>query len=203
MKALIFPVSLAALALTSTAFAQLAPLTGPTPLSITLDEFGHGFYTPATGGAGTPLPPGGVDIGPGAIPGALVYTNTISPLGAVIPGDVLIMEPGTPNGPSDLIRFNQNNTIVFYSDVSPTDPAEAPADVGIPTVFLTPTITGPEFGPESGPNGADYTPTAGMPGFDPSGAVMTYHFISDLPEPGTLGLLAISGSVLLFRRRRT
>jgi hypothetical protein len=169
----------------STSFAQLT--------TFTIDEFGG----PLTGLPSTigPDPSGGV-LGP-----VLIYTLPF----AVTPGDVILSEPGqTPPLTSDVIRFwnpagiNQSE-IIFYSDFSATDPADAPADVGLPAQLFNP-ITITEVGPE-GNNGAVYLATPGLPGS--TSAPIQYNIISDtpVPEPGT-GALLLSGVGVLFGIRR-
>jgi hypothetical protein len=130
----------------------------------------------------------------------LIYTL---PFG-VVPGDVILSEPGqVPPLTSDIVRFwnpagNPNQSeIIFYSDFSTTDPADAPADVGLPTQLFNP-ITITEAGPE-GNNGAIYNALPGMPGS--TSAPVQYNIISDVPEPGT-GALLLSGVGLLFGIRR-
>ena len=166
---------------------------------ITVDEFGNGVAQ--IPGVAIPLPrlilP---DPGPGGLSNALTYLLPFPGF----PGDVLLPEP---EGFSDLVRFNGNGTLIFYSDISPQDPPDAPGDTGLPEVLLPLNKTIPEVGPE-GNNGAFYTPGLGTqglpdPGWDPSGP--TYHFISDgvVPEPGSLALLATGGLPLFgFLRRR-
>jgi hypothetical protein len=142
------------------------------------------------------------DPGPGGLPGALTYLG-LPFLGFV--GDVLLLEPSTQQ-PSDLIRFNGNGTIVFYSDNAegggPVGPAlaEPPdlADIGLPVVFYANLVPIAEVGAE-GMNGATYTPLPGQPGYDPS--LPTYTFISDIPEPGTVTLVGLSIAGLLAIRR--
>src|ERR1035437_10608299 len=51
------------------------------------------------------------DPGPGGLPNALTFTT---PAGLVV-GDLLLHEPG--GAESDLIRWNANGTLVFYSDL--------------------------------------------------------------------------------------
>ena len=172
----------------STSFAQF---------TFTIDEFGVGSFggavVPSTIG---PDPSGGV-AGP-----VLIYTLPF----AVVPGDVILSEPGLPPTPdSDVIRFwnptgiNQTE-VIFYSDFSTTDPADAPADVGMPPQLQPLTVTIPEVGPE-GNNGAIYVANPGMPGS--TSAPIQYNIISDtsVPEPGT-GALLLCGVGLLFGIRR-
>jgi hypothetical protein len=169
----------------STSFAQF---------TFTIDEFGGPLTSlPSTIG---PDPSGGV-AGP-----VLIYTLPF----AVVPGDVILSEPGqVPPLTSDVVRFwnptgiNQTE-IIFYSDFSTTDPADAPADVGMPPQLQSLTVTIPEVGPE-GNNGAVYVANPGMPGS--TSAPVQYNIISDtsVPEPGT-GALLLSGVGLLFGIRR-
>jgi hypothetical protein len=168
----------------STSFAQFA---------LTIDEFGGSLNgIPFTIG---PDPSGGV-AGP-----VLIYTLPF----AVTPGDVILTELGQPNGPnSDIVRFwnptgiNQSE-IIFYSDFSAADPADAPADVRLPTQLQPIVVTIPEVGPE-GNNGAVYLAAPGMPG-STSFLPIQYNIISDVPEPGT-GALLLSGVGLLFGIKR-
>jgi hypothetical protein len=121
-------------------------------------------------------------------------------------GDVALsgIEPGSPFPiVFDIIRFNSNGTLDFYSDNVPT--FDSLADT--PSAPLRPyanRITISEVGPE-GNNGAFYTPIAGQPGFDPSGP--TYHFVSDgsaVPEPASIAILGagLLGIAFYGRRRR-
>ena len=170
----------------STSFAQSA---------FTIDEFGVGSF----GGANIPFTIGSDPSGGVAGP-VLIYTL---PFG-VTPGDVILSEPGLPPTPdSDVIRFwnptgiNQSE-IIFYSDFSAADPANAPADAGLPTQLFNP-IRIQEVGPENN-NGATYNAISGLPGSTSAGPIQ-YVIISDVPEPGT-GALLLSGVGLLFGIRR-
>jgi hypothetical protein len=73
------------------------------------------------------------------------------------------------------------------------------ADIGLPPFGAALVI--PEIGPEDA-NGADYTPGPTDPGFSPAG--VTYHIISDTPEPGSIALMSVvvlaSGCRVLRRR---
>jgi len=118
-------------------------------------------------------------------------------------GDVLLFEPNTPvpSPPSDLIRFDGNFNMYFFSDNLDGPPFD-PADVGIPAPnAAAPVVSLFESGPE-GNNGAYYNPTGGNPGDNSFGA--DYFFVSDgvAPEPTTLALAGLSG-LLLIRRRRS
>jgi hypothetical protein len=123
----------------------------------------------------------------------LIYTLPF----AGVQGDVLINDPVI--GILDVIRFNGNSTLIFYSDN--LEGFDAPADTPAPPgLFYTNTVTLTEVGPE-GNNSAIYTPTANQPGFGLFlGQPTTYVFISDsqIPEPGTM-LLTAAGLALITR----
>lgn len=159
---------------------------------ITVNEYGTGFFGPPGGPAGLM----GSAIGPD--PFGAVGLFYILPF-AGTPGDIVLTE-GPNTQPSDLLRFDGQGRLFFWSDALPTDPPDAPADVfalpppvGIPLVFV-------EAGLEGGVNGLfGYVPGPGMSGFDPS--LPTYNFISDTPEP-TASLLAGLGAGLIVLCRR-
>jgi len=166
----------------------------------TIDEFG------VQGNNGVNLPSILAPDPSGAIAGnVLIY---LLPFG-VTPGDVLLTEPGQPAPAfSDVLRFwnpagNPNQSeLIFYSDFSSADPADAPADVGLPAQLQVNTININEVGPE-GNNGALYAANPGMPGADFSGVPTQYNIISDaaVPEPGTAALL-VGGLGLLAGIKR-
>jgi hypothetical protein len=173
---------------TASSFAQL----------YTFDEFGNS--------SGLGISPGAMQLDPsGAIglPTPVMVYNLPFP---VIPGDVILQEPNPLglNRTSDLVRFwnptgGGPSQIIFYSDFSTTDPADSPADTGIPSGLMSLIVTIPEVGPE-GNNGALYTPTANQPGFILSTTVppATYNIISDVPEPGITALTFVGAGLLLF-----
>jgi len=137
------------------------------------------------------------DPGPGGLQSVLTY---ILPF-AGFQGDVGLQDG--PGGPIlDVIRFNGDGTLLFYSDNTDgfEDLADTPAPPGS---FYTNLVVIPEVGPE-GSNGAMYTPLPGQPGFDPE-FNPTFLLQSDgAPEPASFllfsaGLLAVG--VLSARRR--
>jgi hypothetical protein len=144
------------------------------PITITIDENGNG--RPFTIGT---------DPGPGGLGGVLIYTLPFTG----VQGDVLL---SAAEGIFDVIRFNGNGTVIFYSDnVGGADSiGDTPAPPGS---LYTNTVTLPEVGPE-GNNGAIYTPTANQPGFGNADFTVTYNFVSDgtvgTPEPSSLWLMA-------------
>jgi hypothetical protein len=160
--------------------------------TVTVDENGNGNFN------GTPLP---FTLAPDPSPGGGASVLTYSLPFAGSPGDVLLLEPGSTGVLSDLIRFNGNGTLLFYSDVSAVDPADALADVGLPSEFSPVQLTIQELGPE-GNNGAVYTPGPGQPGFDPA-FLPSYNIVSDVPEPASFGLvgLGLLGIRLCCKRR--
>jgi hypothetical protein len=160
-------------------------------LTIQVDERGNGFTN------GLPiqfaLQP---DPGPGGATNALTYFPL--PFAGVV-GDVLLSDPEQLT--SDLIRFNGNGTLVFYSNNLPdgAEPGDI-ADVGVGVVQSN-LVQIAEIGPE-GNNGATYTPGPGQPGYDPIN-LPTYVFISDIPEPTTVILVGLGlAGLLAFCHRR-
>jgi len=163
-----------------------------TPPIVTIDENGNG-----TNWNGVPLNWfKGQDPAPGGLPDALIYVQ----LGfAGEQGDLIILEP--EGGYSDIVRFNGDGSIVFYSDRE-LDSGEPPelADTGFPTALYPNQVTMLEVGSE-GNNWVDYMPQPGQPGFEPGMEGLTYHIISDIPEPATMTLLALGLGAALLRRR--
>ena len=172
----------------------------PLAVTITVDENGGGSIDFGAG----PVPLAALmlaDPGPLGLPSALTYVGL--PFPGVI-GDVLLIEPGDTE-PSDLIRFNGDGTLVFYSDgAAPSAPVDGDADLadtGLPGATYPNFVAILELGPE-GNNGATYTPLPGQPGFDPV-YLPTFNFISDIPEPGSMTLvgLAVVGLLVIKRRK--
>jgi hypothetical protein len=162
---------------------------------VTVDENGHGSINFHISGneycfTATTLPLASVlapDPGPGGLTSALTYDLSITNFGAgppLVGGDVLLTNVACGGCVRDVIRFNPDGTVgnpypvslLFYSDSSPGR-------------FYTNVVSIPEVN-----NSAFYTPTKGQPGFDlfvfPLASYnISYHFVGDTPEPGTLGLL--------------
>jgi len=160
---------------------------------VTVDELGNGNWN------GQPLPS---FISPDPFAGIATLTYRLPWPG--VPGDVYLFEPNTPvpGPPSDIIRFDGQSNMYFYSERETTDqPPFDPADVFQfpPPIAALQVINLMESGPE-GNNGAFYTPPPGGPGANSVGA--SYHFVSDVPEPATLALLGIASGLLIPRRRR-
>ncbi|MEP6753976.1 MAG: hypothetical protein ABJA67_00630 [Chthonomonadales bacterium] len=186
-----------------------AQVAGNNPL-ITVDENGNGSIqfsgSPPTNMPGVLL----ADPGPGGLGSALTY-NLLGPP-SLVAGDLVMTEP-SDGSITDLIRFNPSGTggqnfssLVFYSDNA--DGVDSLADKGFPQSRYTNVVFVTETGPEAGPNGFVYTPTANQPGFV-AGFNVTYNIISDpgvsVPEPGSVTLLlglAVPGTALAFRRLR-
>ena len=146
---------------------------------ITIDENGNGI---GTIGRGFLAP----DPGPGGLLSVLTYLLPF----AGVQGDVLMSSVETDFGRVvfDVIRFNGNGTVLFYSDNVPVSDSlgDTPSPPG---ALYANQITIAEVGPE-GNNAGIYTPLAGQPGFVP-GAAQRYNFVSDgaVPEPSAVVLL--------------
>jgi hypothetical protein len=182
-------------------FAQTAPLTPAGPASVSVDENGAGFWFPPAGGL-INLPFNlGADPGPGGLPQVLIYH--LPPGTQTIQGDVRLHDPLEAGNPFlDVIRFNGDGTLIFYSDN--IDGFDALGDTPSPpsAFYAANLVDGTEFGPEGGLQGADYVPAPGQPGFDPTGQIQIYHLISDVPEPASISLAGLGAMLLIGRRRR-
>jgi len=177
--------------------------------TINFDEYGNGSVQLSSGGV-IPLQSLGnitdpIDPGSGIKP--LAY-NLVATIPGIVPfaGDINLAEPQNPTTISDVLRWTQGLLLV-YSDLP--EPGEIPvplADVGLPSFNQTPVLNLIETGPETGPNGMfGYVPLPANPGLYPvPPGPVTYNFTSDyaVPEPSTIGVVALIGSALLLRRRR-
>ena len=181
---LLATISLTSALTISIASAQNGPL-------ITVDELGNGTF------AGAVLP-SGLKADPFSGIVTLAYRLPF----AGIPGEVLLFEPGPQtNVLSDIIRFDGQGFLYFFSEREPTDvPPFDPADVPqFPSpIAALQQVSLLEVGPE-GNNGAFYTPGGG-PGGDPSNP--SYQFISDVPEPSSGVLAMVGGGLWLAARAR-
>jgi hypothetical protein len=155
---------------------------------ITIDENGNGIGTVGPFFIAA-------DPGPGGLGAALNYNLPI--IG--VQGDITFgLEPGIVFG-GDLIRFNGNGTVIFYSDN--VGGFDSLADTFSPPGALYANILDlQEVGPECCNGVFGYTPTIGQPGYDPSGP--TYNFVSDVPEPETYAMMLAGLGLLGFVARR-
>jgi hypothetical protein len=170
---------------------------------ITVDENGNWSTTDLSILSWTSATPPGPPFAPAGLLQTLDYALPFQ----VTKGAVLIYEDPAQTILSDVIWFDgpldPNSHMYFYSDN--TDGSDSLADqngVPSPTInFGVNTVKVTEQGMEGDNGYFNYTPTTGMPGFNAGG--VTYNFISDVPEPTTIGLVAIGLlGVLTIRRRK-
>jgi len=177
-----FVVCIGLLAASTTVFGQFQ--------IVNLDENGNGYITQSLPFAY------GVAVEP--ISGVRTLWYQLPYAG--VAGDVLLQE--SVGGPlSDLLRFDGNGHVWFFSDSENGTDFDALADVlQIPQPVGN--IAGPflEQGPE-GNNGYLYLPNSGQPGSQPAVPV-AYNIISDVPEPGSALLALLGGSFLVLKSRR-
>jgi len=185
--------SIKTLTLTGIVFAIGAGAGLAQPL-ITVDELGNGNFN------GNPLPS---FLSPDPFSGIVTLTYRLPFLGT--PGDVVLLEPGpTPQQTSDILRFDGQGNLYFFSEREPTDvPPFDPADVTNFPPLLTSSqpVFLQEIGPE-GNNGATYVPNPGQPGYEPGITGLKYDFISDVPEPSAGVLTILGGAMLLVLKQR-
>jgi len=165
---------------------------------ISIDENGNGFFNGAAiPGVLSPVDPSGGTAGP-----VLIYTLPAAG-GALTIGDAVLLEPpvGQTNI-SDVVRFWEQNQIIFYSDRETTAPDNDPADrAGLPSSLLANNVVMAETGVE-GNNGASYLALPGQPGWDGNPLGTQYRIISDVPEPGSALLSILGGGLFLLLRCR-
>src|SRR5262245_20354969 len=181
----------------STLYAALLISLAVVPMlagTVVIDELGNAVINGFEfAGSGVIAP----DPGPGGLGGVLTYNLPFPG----VQGDVQITECGGACF-LDVIRFNGNGTVLFYSDN--VDGFDAPADTPAPPgAFYTNLASVPEIGDEFFSQ-AVYTPQPGQPGFDPSNP--TYTFISEgsaVPEPASWVLVVAGiGAVSGWSRRK-
>jgi hypothetical protein len=121
-----------------------------------------------------------------------------------VQGDLLIIEPLT-GLISDVIRFNGDGTLIFYSDNS--DGVEDLADTGLPTAFYTNIFQLTETSLTGGGSGVVYNTVPGLPGADGNRDVSILYIIqSDSPAAEPMASFLVFGglavlAVLRFRAR--
>lgn len=170
-----------------TAACLLIPVAGFAGV-ISIDENGNGIGTVGRGFLNA-------DPGPGGLASVLTYFLPFTGT----QGDVLLNDLVAPGVlvVGDVLRFNGNGTVIFYSDTPPTDSI---GDTSFPGAFYTNVVGSVvEVGPE-GNNGATYTPTPGQPGFFSVDTPITYQFVSDgtIPEPSSIALVGIGLGLIAF-----
>jgi len=147
----------------------------------------------------------GTDPSSAHVPGqtnVLVYSGL--PYSGIV-GDVEVFVGPTPG---DVIRFNGNDTIIFYAA-----PGVGSNDNALATQFTPPVPPFPVPNTQirilpTGATSLTYTPTAGQPGYD-AGFLPTYDFIftsgaASVPEPATIALMLLAATVLfIFRKLRS
>ncbi len=172
-----------------TLIALYSAVPGSAASVLTVDESGNGNIN------GTALTYSlTTDPGPGGLSNVLTYPLPFTGF----TGDVEIIEPET-GIPGDIIRFNANGTLLYYSmGTAPNTPYLADQPRPPFPVSNTVQIT------ETSSDDAFYTPTSGQPGYDSSSP--SYHFIggavTSTPEPASVALMLVGGAGLFFSSLR-
>lgn len=156
---------------------------------LTIDEAGDAYFTPSQ------MFPHTMATDPSSGITTLQYTLPF----AGVAGDLLLDDPGSSQV-SDVLRFDGNYHVYFFSEVEPGQ--SQLADVGLPSTYLTPNVTVSESGTEGVFTYAYYTPTAGEPGFKPAAPTMEYYIVSDVPEPSVMMLGSFGGALLVYLRSK-
>ena len=167
-------------------------------VQVTADERCNGLLTNTSGFSQALACSFTSDPGPGGLPSAMYYAM-INPPGLIL-GDIVLTEDGVDG---DLIRFNptlSGGGFFFYSILG----GGAPADTGLPSGFNTNLLRFAETDIGGGRMGLIYTPTADQPGFVTGAAgLVTYNFVSDdVPEPATIGFVALGVGIGFLARRK-
>src|SRR5690348_9406862 len=104
-------------------FVSFALVIPASAAVLPFDELGNGAFGPGV------IQP---DPGPGGLPAVMTYRLPF----AGVPGDVLLHDGALTAPFLDVVRFNGNGTLLFYSDN--TDGFDAPADTPSPPAALYP-----------------------------------------------------------------
>jgi hypothetical protein len=154
---------------------------------MTLDEYGSG--APFLPNLASPL----TLIAP---PFPVGYTITNDPLSGITTlrytlrdanqtaGDLYLTDPNG-GGMSDIIRFDGQGHVFFFSLEEPGQTSFSLADVPNMPSLQAPKLGQVEVAPQD-QIGNLFTPAFGQPGFDPQfGGALGYNIISDVPEPSS------------------